>query len=133
MAVLDRSVLLRRLRQAHSLENASDSELLREYRKSRDPAAFETLVRRHGELVLRVCRRVLSNAHDAEDAFQATFLLFARKAGSVRKRESLSSFLHGMAYRVAKNAARGEARRRHRERATARTPRRPVSCLPSTP
>jgi RNA polymerase sigma factor (sigma-70 family) len=129
MAVLDRSVLLRRLRRAHSLETASDSELLREYRQSGDAAAFEALVRRHGDLVLRVCRRVLSNAHDAEDAFQATFLLFARKAGSVRKRESLASFLHGMANRVARNAARGEARRRQRERATARSSASPPAEL----
>src|SRR5262249_39491050 len=68
----------------------------------------------HGPMVLGVCRRVLRNLHDAEDAFQATFLIFVRKATGIRKRESLASWLHRAAFRVALEA--NAARRRSRER-----------------
>jgi RNA polymerase sigma factor (sigma-70 family) len=94
----------------------SDAELLGAFVLENDQSAFTTLVKRHGGLVLAVCRRVLQNLHDAEDAFQATFILLARDAGSVRKRESLPSWLHGVAYRMAKNAKRAAARRSRRER-----------------
>jgi RNA polymerase sigma factor (sigma-70 family) len=88
----------------------NDSELLARFVTSRDPAAFEAPVARHGPMVLRVCRNVLGNLHDAEDAFQATFLVLARKAASVRPTGYLAAWLHGVACRIAL-----AARRRRRE------------------
>src|SRR5262249_23551457 len=81
-----------------------DQELLSHFVNARDEAAFAALVERHGPMVLAVCRRSLRNAHDAEDACQAVFLVLARKAASIRKRESLSSWLYGVAVRVANKA-----------------------------
>src|SRR5262245_40293400 len=71
-----------------------------------DEAAFEALLRRHGPMVLRVARRVLRSEPDAEDVLQATFLLLARKAGGIRRRESVASWLHGVARRLALHARR---------------------------
>jgi RNA polymerase sigma factor (sigma-70 family) len=90
----------------------SDSRLLQQYLTQRDEAAFAGLVHRHGLMVLGVCRRALGDGPDAEDAFQATFLVLVRKAGSIRRRGSVASWLYGVAARVARQA-RISASRRH--------------------
>src|SRR5947209_19914733 len=84
----------------------SDRDLLERFVRHRDEAAFAVLVERHGPMVLGVCRRVLRDAHDAEDACQAAFLVFARQAASIRSRGSVGGWLHGVAYRVAANPKR---------------------------
>jgi RNA polymerase sigma factor (sigma-70 family) len=111
--------LLTRLRRAAdpSGETAlSDAELLGRFVARRDEAAFELLVWRHGTMVLNLCRRLLRHEHDAEDAFQATFLVLARKAGSIGKRESCASWLYKVAFRVALAARSALAGRAARER-----------------
>jgi RNA polymerase sigma factor (sigma-70 family) len=79
----------------------TDTELLTRFQKYGDQAAFATIVARHGAAVFAVCRRVLQHQQNAEDAFQATFLVFARKAPSIRQASSLGCWLYGVAYRVA--------------------------------
>jgi RNA polymerase sigma factor (sigma-70 family) len=79
----------------------ADGELLERFVRQRDEAAFEVLVWRHGPLLLSLCRRVLQNSHDAEDVLQAAFLTLVKKAGSIRKRQSLASWLYKVAYRIA--------------------------------
>jgi RNA polymerase sigma factor (sigma-70 family) len=94
----------------------TDGQLLGRFIDGREEAAFAALVRRHGPMVLGVCRRVLGNVHDAEDAFQATFFILARRASSVVKREAVASFLYGVAYRTAVRARVRAQQRRSLER-----------------
>jgi RNA polymerase sigma factor (sigma-70 family) len=98
-----------------SVGEATDAELLRRFAKGRDEAAFTELVSRHGPLVLSVCRRVLRDGHAAEDAFQATFLLLARKAARLGRLGSLAGWLYTVARRSAGQVRRSEERRRRRE------------------
>jgi RNA polymerase sigma factor (sigma-70 family) len=98
----------------------TDADLLHAFSAHRDQGAFTALVRRHGAMVLGVCRHVLKQAEDAEDAFQATFLVLAQNAAAIRKKEALASWLHSAAYRAAMNAKRAATRRRvHEGRARA--------------
>src|SRR2546423_1461190 len=93
----------------------SDAQLLERFVRRHDEAAeaaFAALMERHGPMVLSVCRRILNDPHDAQDAFQATFLVLVRKAGMVRKRGSIADWLHGVALRVAAHAWASSARRR---------------------
>jgi RNA polymerase sigma factor (sigma-70 family) len=102
---------LRRLSAPGAEADTTDGQLLQRFLAHRDGTAFEALVRRHGPLVWGVCRRQLPQPSDAEDAFQATFLVLARKAGSIRKGASVRSWLYGTALRVA-GRLRGQAARR---------------------
>jgi RNA polymerase sigma factor (sigma-70 family) len=85
---------------------SSDEQLLADFLARRSDEAFAALLGRHGPMVLNVCRRILHDAHAAEDVFQATFLVLADRAAAVRRRASLASFLHGVAYRLAVRARR---------------------------
>src|SRR5262249_8748317 len=95
---------------------SSDGELLERFTATRDESAFTALVQRHGPMVFGVCRSILSDSNDADDAFQATFLVLVRKARSIGKPDSVASWLHGVAYRIASKARGAAARRRHQER-----------------
>src|SRR5438105_15930868 len=99
-----------------------DAQLLERFIELRDEAAFEALVRRHGPMVLGVCRRILHNLHSAEDAFQATFLVLARKALSIRRRDLVASWLYGVAFQTALRARESAARRNAREKQLAQMP-----------
>ncbi|HEV3443099.1 MAG TPA: sigma-70 family RNA polymerase sigma factor [Gemmataceae bacterium] len=117
------NVVLRHLRRVaflHDHDRLSDGQLLEQFLLQREEAAFEALVRRHGAMVLGVCRRVLRHEADAEDAFQATFLVLVRKAGTVQPRDHVGHWLYGVAYRTALRAKALEARRRMKERAAPR-------------
>jgi RNA polymerase sigma factor (sigma-70 family) len=96
-------------------EEATDAALLERFFARRDEAAFAALVRRHGPMVYGVCRRLLRDAHDAEDVFQATFLVLVRKGPAVRLLRSVGNWLYGVARRTALEARRAAARRRVKE------------------
>jgi RNA polymerase sigma factor (sigma-70 family) len=110
---------LHRLTVAHLAAAAPDDELVERFAVHQEQAAFAALVRRHGPLVLGVCRRVLAEAHAAEDCFQATFLVFARKAGSLRRPGALGPWLYGVATRTALRVRARAARQRVCERRAA--------------
>jgi RNA polymerase sigma factor (sigma-70 family) len=114
---------IRKLGAAVPADERTDEQLLRAFADHREERAFTALVRRHGPLVLGVCRSALRHTQDAEDVFQATFLILARKAGSVRKGEALASFLHGVAHRLALHVRRSAARRRAHESRVKTMPR----------
>src|SRR5207249_11313314 len=95
---------------------SADGRLLDRFLRLRDEDAFAALLARHGPMVLGVCRRALGDTPDAEDAFQATFLVLARHAASIRKKDSLACWLHAVAARVARRARARSARQRSRER-----------------
>jgi RNA polymerase sigma factor (sigma-70 family) len=106
--------------------DAGDHELLTRFLSHRDETAFAALVQRHGKVVWGVCRRLLQQDQDAEDAFQAVFFLLARKAASIRKGQAVGSWLYGVAYRIALKARQSLGRRRRREqRAAGATPEQP--------
>jgi RNA polymerase sigma factor (sigma-70 family) len=112
------NVVLRHIRELAAVEGAArlpDGQLLERFVARHDDSAFEALLRRHGPLVLGVCRRVLSEAHDVEDAFQATFLVLARKAATVGRRAALGTWLYQVAYHTAQRARKRAAARRRRE------------------
>ncbi|MDY3551179.1 RNA polymerase sigma factor [Gemmata sp. JC717] len=102
------------------LAQLADGELLQRFAADRDAAAFETLIWRHGPMVRDVCRRVLGNDIDADDAFQATFFVLVRRAREVRSRESLAGWLYRVARRTSTRLGRETARRAARERRAAR-------------
>ena len=103
---------LRRLLAVSGRQDESDERLLDAFTTRRDDSAFAVLVHRHGPMVLHVCRSVLSHEQDAEDAFQATFLVLAQRAASLRNKNALASFLHGIACHLAAKAKRAAGRRR---------------------
>src|SRR5206468_2568231 len=100
-------------------EALTDSQLLQRFVLHREEAAFTALMQRHGRLVWGVCRHILHDHHDAEDAFQATFLLLARRACTIQKRESIAAWLHGVAYRLAVRAKQMTVKHKQRERQAA--------------
>ncbi len=107
---------LRRWARAGCAVGLTDAQLLERFVREREGAAFEALLRSHGPMVFGVCRRLLNNAQDVEDAFQATFLVLVRKARSISKRESVGSWLYGVANRIASRERIRQAHRNKHER-----------------
>jgi RNA polymerase sigma factor (sigma-70 family) len=107
---------LRRIVRPAETRALCDAQLLEHFARRRDEAAFEVLLSRHGPMVRGLCRQLLRDAHDAEDAFQATFLILVQKAGSLREGDLLGHWLYGVAYRVAARVRAGRNRRRAVER-----------------
>jgi RNA polymerase sigma factor (sigma-70 family) len=111
--------VLRFLRHAADAAEADDAALLQRFVARRDEDAFAALLQRHGPLVLAVCRRALRQRADAEDAFQATFLVLARKAGSIRQQDALAAWLHRVALNISRTIKAAAARRQAHERQVA--------------
>jgi HlyD family secretion protein len=117
MAESERASILSWIRRmTPEVGGASDAQLLARFAANRDEAAFELLLWRHAQLVFGVCLRVLHDLHDADDAFQATFLALARHAGRIARCEAVAGWLHKVAYRVAVTARRQRGRRDAREK-----------------
>jgi RNA polymerase sigma factor (sigma-70 family) len=106
---------LRELAGEHEEAALTDGALLAAYVASRDQSAFADIVRRHGPMVLGVCRRILRNDADSEDAFQATFLVLVRKAGAIRQRQLLGNWLYGVAHNTALKAKAMIRKRQQKE------------------
>jgi RNA polymerase sigma factor (sigma-70 family) len=133
MATAQVSTLLRHIQKLAAgpdVQQQTDRQLLDDFALRRNESAFAALVVRHGPMVLRVCRRVLGHEQDAEDAFQATFLVLARNTAAIHKRDALAAWLHGVAYRTARSVRRGTARRRTHE-ARLRAMRPPAAASPT--
>jgi RNA polymerase sigma factor (sigma-70 family) len=131
MATAQLGTLIRHIKElatGQAAQLGTDWQLLEDFAARGDETAFARLVERYGPMVLRVCRRVLGHEQDAEDAFQATFLVLARHPRAIRKREALAGWLHGVAYRTAMKAKRSAARRRSHE---AKLRHRPPRVVPS--
>jgi C-terminal peptidase prc len=124
-----RTVLCHLREAAGGLAARTDGQLLEAFAARGDQAAFAEIVRRHGPMVLGACRRILGNLHDAEDAFQAAFLVLVRGAPFIRKREALGCWLHGVACRTAARARTARARRRARERRVAAVSESPAAAV----
>src|ERR1700722_13385125 len=121
MAELHGAILVRKIRKlaAQGGSSQTDQHFLQQFIAEHDEAAFAALVQRHGAMVLGVCRNVLHHQQDAEDVCQAAFLVLARKANTIRKQQAVSSWLHGVAYRLALKARVRTKQRRDREKSAA--------------
>src|SRR5207244_1815156 len=118
-----------KLKAAHEYSRLSDRELLWRFTRRQEEAAFAALVDRHASMVLRVCRRTLADEHDAEDVFQATFLVLLKKARALRWRESIACWLHDVAYRLSLKGRSARLARSRKERQAARTNVNPADAL----
>src|SRR5438552_10043016 len=118
---------IRELATNRSERLVSDRELLRRFTGQGDEGAFATLVQRHGLMVLRISQRILHHTHDAEDVFQATFMVLARKASAVSWHDSVANWLYEVTYRLSREAKAAAARRqRHESRAARRCAGQPA-------
>ena len=120
--LIDHLQHVRRIELLKKWENTTDGQLLECWVRRRDSVALETLVLRHGPMVWGVCCRALPTHHDAEDAFQTAFLVFVRKAASVRTPELLANWLYGVALQTARKARQAAAKRQAREKQVAVMP-----------